>query len=139
MFVLLSHVDYIEYEPTRKHKIAEEINKADFGKKRMENALIVYIASEKTDEKSPELIARKTVEEIKKITEQIKVNNIVLLPYVHITPTELSSYDVALNIIKRIEELLKGYNVSRAPFGWSIKRELRTAGHPMSDISRRIS
>lgn len=138
MKILMIHSDHIEWEPKKKAmKSAEEIEK---GLKRMEEALVVFSAVEKVDEDNPESTIEKTVEDVLKNVEQLKVENIVVYPYAHLS-SSLSNPKVALDVLKGVEEELKkkeGLNVDRAPFGWYKAFEVKCKGHPLSELSREI-
>ncbi|MBN2101600.1 MAG: threonine--tRNA ligase [Candidatus Aenigmarchaeota archaeon] len=137
MKILMLHSDHIEWEPKKKAiKSAEEVEK---GVSRMEEALVVFSAVEKVDEPNPQSCVEKTVESIVKNTEQLKVENIVVYPYAHLS-SSLSNPAVALEVLKGIEKALKekGFNVKRAPFGWYKAFEVKCKGHPLSELSREI-
>ncbi len=137
MQILLIHSDYIEYEVKKSTPVAEKIQE-ELKKARMEDALTVFAAVEKGDEKDVEYIARKTVEEIKKTAQQVKTNKIMLYPYAHLS-SNLSSPDIAIEVLKKTEELLKEeYEVRRAPFGWYKSFAVKCKGHPLSELSRTI-
>lgn len=135
MRILTVHADFIEVEPLeRAINEAEEISKE---KKLYREVLVAFIAVEKGDE-DIEKIANKAKEEIEKIVSQIGVESIVLYPLVHLTSNP-SSPQIALNVIKKIEELLKEkYKIFRAPFGWYKAYTLKCKGHPLSELSREI-
>ena len=77
--------------------------------------------------------------EIEKISNQLKVSNIVILPFAHLFG-ELSSPQFGLNSLKEISSILqlKGYKTIRLPFGWFHELEMKAKGHPLSRISRSI-
>ncbi|ENN96614.1 threonyl-tRNA ligase [Methanocaldococcus villosus KIN24-T80] len=132
MKMLLIHADYLEFEAKEKTKIAEE---TDILKGRMEDCLVCFIAVERGDNKN---VIKPAIEEIDKVAKQLKVNNIVLYPYAHLS-SDLSDPETAVNILKLLEEELKSrYNVLRAPFGWYKSFKLSCKGHPLSELSRKI-
>ncbi|MDP2767586.1 MAG: threonine--tRNA ligase [Candidatus Methanoperedens sp.] len=138
MQILLIHSDYIEYETKRSTPVAEKIDDA-LKKGRMEEALTVFVAVEKNDEENIEYAAKQTAEEIKKVTEQVKTNRVMLYPYAHLS-SSLSSPKMAIEILKKLEELLKEaqFEVKRAPFGWYKSFTIKCKGHPLSELSRTI-
>ncbi len=138
MQILLIHSDYIEYETKRSTPVAEKIEDA-LKKGRMEDALTVFAAVEKSDEGDIEHAARQTTEEIKKVTEQVKTTRVMLYPYAHLS-SSLSSPKAAVEALKKIEELLKEekFEVKRAPFGWYKSFTIKCKGHPLSELSRTI-
>ncbi|MCE8429231.1 MAG: threonine--tRNA ligase [Candidatus Methanoperedens sp.] len=138
MQILLIHSDYIEYETKRSTPVAEKIEDS-LKKGRMEEALTVFVAVEKNDEDNIEYIAKKTTQEIKKVTEQVKTNRIMLYPYAHLS-SSLSSPEFAIEALKMLEKLLNeaSFEVKRAPFGWYKSFTIKCKGHPLSELSRTI-
>lgn len=137
MKTLLIHSDYLEFEAKKKTKIAED-TEVLAGK--MDECLTVFIAVEKEDEDNPEGIIKSAVDEIIKTTETLKVKNVVVYPYAHLSK-ELSSPEVAKEVLKDIEAELvnKGFDVLRAPFGWYKAFKISCKGHPLSELSRKIT
>ena len=130
MKILFIHADYIEYEV--KEKAIENAEEAETKKDKMEEALVAFISVEKDDES-----CFNAVEEIKRVAEMVKTNNIMLYPYAHLS-NELAPPDKAVRILKEIEENLKEYNVKRAPFGWYKSFKISCKGHPIAELSRHI-
>lgn len=137
MRLLLIHADYLEFKATEKTKIAED---TDVLEGRMEECLTVFTAVEREDEGNVEGIIKNALEEITKIAKNLKVNNIVLYPYAHLS-SDLASPEVAREILVEMEKRLKGigYNVLRAPFGWYKSFKISCKGHPLSELSRKIT
>jgi hypothetical protein len=133
------HVDYFSSTVAKRgrSKIVENPSSKNM---EVEESLLVLTNVEKNDEANPEDISRKTVEEIAKLGHQLKVNSIVLHPFAHLFG-EPSKPEVAVEIMKLMEEelLQKGFRVARTPFGWFNTWELRTKGHPLSRVARKIS
>ena len=138
MKLLLIHSDYIEYEV--KDKAIPNPEEVKLKKDRMEEALTVFTAVEKNDEKSPQQTVLETTEEIRKTAEQLKVKNIMLYPYAHLS-SNLASPKKAQEILIEIEYELKNknFNVKRSPFGWYKAFKISCKGHPLSELSREIS
>ena len=137
MKILALHTDYIKYKPLKKAiKKLEDL--ADMDEKEMKEALVVMTAVEKGDSDVKESV-RKLVEEVKKIADQVKVENIVLYPYAHLS-SNLGSPDLAQEILEKGEKALKKKfkKVARAPFGYYKEFELKVKGHPLSELSREI-
>ena len=139
MRFLSFHVDHFWYKVTKKgrSKVIEEITEEN-KENRVENALVLFISMEKRDEEDPNLI-EKGVSEIEKITNQLKITNLVILPFAHLFG-QLSSLEYAFDAFKRIESIFnsKNYSVLRLPFGWFNELEMKAKGHPLSRISRII-
>ncbi len=138
MKLLLIHSDYIEYEVKDKAiSNPEEISQKN---DRLEEALTVFIAVEKNDEKSPRQVVIDAVSEIEKTAEQLKVRNIMIYPYAHLS-SDLGGPKVAKEIFVEIEYELKNkdFNVKRSPFGWYKSFKISCKGHPLSELSRDIT
>ena len=137
MKLLLIHSDYIEYEV--KEKAIKTPEETKIKKDRFEEALTAFTAVEKVDEKSPQQAVKQAVSEIEKTAEQLKVKNIMLYPYAHLS-SDLASHKKAQEILVEIEYELKNKNfdVRRAPFGWYKSFKISCKGHPLSELSREI-
>ncbi len=137
MKLLLIHSDFIEYEvKTKAIKTPEDIIKKH---DRFEESLTVFTAVEKIDEKAPSQAVKQAVEEISIIADQLKVKNIMLYPYAHLS-SNLAKPKKAQEILIEIEYELnqKNYNVKRSPFGWYKAFKISCKGHPLSELSREI-
>ncbi len=137
MKLLLIHSDYIEYEV--KNKAISNPEEIKFKNDRLEEALTVFIAVEKIDEKSPSQTVLDASNEIEKTAEQLKVKNIMLYPYAHLS-SDLGSPKIAKEILIELENNLKNkqYNIKRSPFGWYKAFKISCKGHPLSELSRDI-
>ncbi len=139
MRFLSFHVDYFWYKVTKRgrSKLFEELESVE-REKRVENALVLFISVEKQDETNPELI-KKSLVEIEKILEQLKIQNVVILPFAHLFG-KLSAPKFGLETLKELDSKLKEkeYSTSRLPFGWFHELEMKAKGHPLSRISRII-
>lgn len=136
MKFLSLHCDYIKFKPLKKALKSAKLEKGEEGEKQVKEALVILTAVESSDSKDS---VRDYVSEIKSIASQVKTKNIVLYPYAHLS-SDLSSPDIAIQILKKAEELLKkeDYKVTKAPFGFYKEFELRCKGHPLSELSREI-
>jgi len=137
MKLLLIHSDFIEYEV--KDKAIKNPEETDKKTDRFEEALTVFTAVEKIDEKSSKQAVIQAVGEIKKTAEQLKVKNIMLYPYAHLS-SNLAGPKKAQEILVEIEYELKqkDFNVKRSPFGWYKAFKISCKGHPLSELSREI-
>lgn len=137
MRLLLIHSDYIEYEV--KSKAISRPEEIKLKKDRLDEALTAFIAVEKNDEKSPQQTVLETAEEIEKTAKQLKVKNIMLYPYAHLS-SDLGNAKVAKEILVELEHELKdkNFNVKRSPFGWYKAFKISCKGHPLSELSREI-
>jgi len=139
MRFLSFHCDYFRFKATKRSrsKIFEELTEEN-RENGFENVIALYISVEKRDENSIEFIP-KAIKEIKKITTQLKVSNVIVLSFAHLFG-ELSNPEFGLKALKNLEKKLveNGFNVLRPPFGWFNELELKAKGHPLSRISRKI-
>ncbi|MFX1456009.1 MAG: threonyl-tRNA synthetase editing domain-containing protein [Promethearchaeota archaeon] len=137
MRFLSFHVDYFRHKVTKKgrSKIIEEISEEN-KENQVENALVLFVSMEKQDEAKDDII-KKGINEIEKITKQLKIINVVIVPFAHLFG-QLSSLEYAFESFKKIESMLKlkNYTVLRLPFGWFNELEMKAKGHPLSRISR---
>ena len=139
MRFLSFHVDYFRYKVTKKgrSKVIEEITE-DNRENQIKNALVLFISTEKRDEENSEIL-KKSIIEIEKITNQLKISNIVIVPFAHLFG-QLSTIEFSFEFFKKIELELKmmDYSVLRLPFGWFNELEMKAKGHTLSRISRII-
>ena len=136
MITLALHVDYIKVKPVEKaFESAEELND-DLKEVSMEEALVVFLASEVGD--SEEVVSA-MVKQIQEQMDRINCKNVLVYPYVHLTDNP-SNPSLALSLTLKTEEELKklNYITKRAPFGWYKSFELKVKGHPLSELSKRI-
>ena len=137
MKLLLIHSDFIEYEV--KEKAIPHPEETKTTKDRLDEALTVFIAVEKVDEKSPTQAVEEAAKEIIKTAEQLKVKNIMLYPYAHLS-SDLASAKAGKDILVLLEQEVKKqkFTVKRSPFGWYKAFTISCKGHPLSELSREI-
>lgn len=137
MKLLLIHSDFIEYEV--KEKAIPHPEDTKITKDRLDEALTVFIAVEKVDEKAPLQAVDEACKEILKTAEQLKVKNIMLYPYAHLS-SDLASAKAGKDILIQLEQEVKKQNftVKRSPFGWYKAFTISCKGHPLSELSREI-
>jgi threonyl-tRNA synthetase len=101
--------------------------------------LLVYVGCESKDEVDSEKVSTAGTDEIMKLIKQLGTNSVVLHPFAHMFG-DLSSPQTALNIMSRMETILKeaSVQVMRTPFGWFSKLTIRAKGHPLSRVARQI-
>jgi threonyl-tRNA synthetase len=137
MKLLLIHSDFIEYEV--KDKAIPHPEETQILKDRLDEALTVFIAVEKVDETAPQKAIDEAAKEIIKTAEQLKVHNIMLYPYAHLS-SDLASAKAGKDILVLLEQEVKKqqFTVKRAPFGWYKAFIISCKGHPLSELSREI-
>ncbi|MFH1586101.1 MAG: threonine--tRNA ligase [archaeon] len=138
MKIITLHTDYIKFKPLKKalKKIADLSEKEKKGGE-AEEALVVLTAVEKQDTEVDSVV-KELVKNIKEIADQVKTKNIVLYPYAHLS-SNLASPEIAVKILDETEKALKGFKVTRAPFGYYKEFEMKVKGHPLSELSREIN
>jgi threonyl-tRNA synthetase len=104
MKLLLIHSDFIEYEV--KEKAISHPEETKTTKDRLDEALTVFIAVEKIDEKSPQQSVAEASKEISHTAELLKVKNIMLYPYAHLS-SELASAKAGKEILIQLEQEVK--------------------------------
>jgi len=137
MRLLLLHVDYIDYAVTKATKYAEAVDDSS-RQGRMEEALVVFAAAERSDEEAIDAVAQDAADVIRDVATKVATDKVVLYPYAHLS-SDLASAENAVEIMKKIERLLGGFDVLRAPFGWYKSFSLKCKGHPLSELSRTIT
>jgi threonyl-tRNA synthetase len=140
MKILLNHADSFEFEATKKAlKNPEELSEGTRSGSAA-NALVVFVAVEKTDEGNEEKIVSNAIIEIKDVYRKVSAGTIVIYPYAHLS-SSLSNLETADIVIKSIYSTLadQGFDVIRAPFGWYKAFNIKCKGHPLSELSREIT
>lgn len=141
MKILFIHADYLNYEVKKETGLAEDIPEERRGE-RVEDPLIVFLSVEGGDEDSGverDQMVERALAEIEDIASQIKVENIVLFPFAHLSE-DLASPDYAISLLRELESKIRssGLNCSRVPFGWYKEFEFKNKGHPLSVLSRTV-
>ncbi|MEM2707861.1 MAG: threonine--tRNA ligase [Candidatus Pacearchaeota archaeon] len=137
MKTLFLHCNSIYFRPVKKAiDEAEKIDKKikDKGVK-VEDCFVIFLAIERKDN---EKAIEKLLNEAEKIIKQIKVNKVVIYPYVHLT-TNPASPSNAFELLLKVENAFKEkFQTFRAPFGWYKEFKLDVKGHPLAELSREI-
>src|SRR3989442_2987000 len=140
MRLLLIHADKFEYESKEK-AVKEPESIPDHAKKgTLQDGLVVFTTVEKGDEASPENTATNAAASIEEVLGWLKTNRVMIYPYAHLS-TDLAGREPAIETLKILEGKLaeKGYEVSRAPFGWYKSFTISAKGHPLSELSRTVT
>ena len=113
MRILQLHCDSIEYTPTKKEiKSAEEIEPKST---RIEEVVVCFIAVEKDDDSNT---AKNAMIEIQESMKKVGCDKLLLYPYAHLS-SDLASPGTGLKILKEMQEICTGIEVTHAPFGWT--------------------
>lgn len=139
MRMLIWHVDRFKCTITEKGRspLIEEVSSPET---EVHEALIVFASVEKSDETAPQRVAERAAEEIFKLSQQLKAQEIVLHPFAHLF-AELGKPQAAVAVLDHIKRLLdgRGLRVVRTPFGWFNKLDIQAKGHPLSRLARTIT
>ncbi len=143
MRILMIHADEFSYNVTdatsaigKGHELDPELEKGTTG-----DALVVFCASEKGDEKGVESVASQVSKTAADHARRINTNTIMVYPYAHLS-SNLSSPRVATRVLDRIYELLsaqEGLNIKRSPFGYYKAFSVKCKGHPLSELAQTIA
>src|SRR6266516_3373794 len=140
MRLLLIHADKLEYESKEK-AVKEPESIADHAKKgTLQDGLVVFTTVEKEDEQSPKNTATNAAASIAEVLGWLKTNRVMIYPYAHLS-TDLAGREPAIETLNILEGKLaeKGYEVSRAPFGWYKSFTISAKGQPLSELSRTVT
>src|SRR5260370_32472317 len=140
MRLLLIHADKFEYESKEK-AVKEPESIPNHAKKGMlQDGLVVFTTVEKGDEASPENTATNAATSIEEVLGWLKTNRVMIYPYAHLSP-DLAGRGPAIETLKILEGKLaeKGYEVSRAPFGWYKSFTISAKGHTLSKLARTVT
>jgi threonyl-tRNA synthetase len=137
MRMLIWHVDSFAAEPAERgrSKLADETPQTV----RVEEALVVFAASEKADEPEPDAVAERAVAAVIDVARRLGERTIVLHSFAHLF-VELSTPATAKAILDKMQSALEaqGYSVQQSAFGWFNRLEVRAKGHPLSRVARQV-
>ena len=140
MKILSLHVDNISFKPLKKAiKNITPLSEAEKIGVHVKDALAILTAVEKSDSDT-EKVVNELVKNVKEIAKSVGAKNIVLYPYAHLS-SNLAPPEVAIEVLNKSEKELKkvkGFNVTKAPFGYYKEFELKVKGHPLAELSREI-
>ena len=133
MRILQLHCDSIDYSPIKKEiKAAEEIDPAP---RHLEEVVVAFVAVEDGDDSR---VAQRAMDEIRESMGKIGCSRLLLYPYAHLS-SNLAAPGSALAVIREMEKMPHGLQVSRAPFGWTKSYSVKVKGHPLAESSRVIT
>ena len=133
MRVLLTHADFIEFKPTVKElRSADEVEKKLY---RYEELVVAFTAIEQGDENKIDQM----INEIKTALSRIGVKKILVYPFAHLS-NNLAKPGTAKELLQKFIEKLKneGYEVYKAPFGWTKALHIKVKGHPLAEQLRTV-
>ncbi|NAL76784.1 threonine--tRNA ligase [Nitrososphaera sp. AFS] len=130
MRLLQLHTDFVEYCPVSK-EIAQAEQDVSKEKVHLEDIVVTLVAIENGDD---ERLAKTAADEIRTYLAKLKTNRILIYPYAHLS-SDLAPAESAIAVIKSIEKFARasGFDVYRAPFGWTKSFAVQVKGHPLSE------
>jgi len=144
MRILLIHAGRFSYHVTDRTAAVSSAAALDASleKASLGDALVAFMASEKTDEKGIESVAQQAAAAIVEQAKQVRTKAVMLYPYAHLS-SDLSSPRVATKVLDRVREIVAagdhGLKVHHAPFGFYKGFEIECKGHPLSELARTIA
>ena len=139
MRMLMWHVDSFASRVTKRGRspLTEEVTQPEIA---VGDALLVMASIEKSDEASPDVVAKRTAAEIERHAQQLGVDTVVLHSFAHLFG-ELARPKVAIQVLDQCEAALKAadFQVEHTPFGWFNTLDLQAKGHPLSRVARTIT
>jgi hypothetical protein len=105
----------------------------------IEEGLLVLASVEAEDEGRAAEVVAGTAQEVTALAERLKAHQVMLLPFAHLFG-EPAAPRPALEILDAVAADLRsrGLVVTRPPFGWFHRWDLRAKGHPLSRVARTI-
>lgn len=137
MRLLFIHSDPFSYKLTEKTRIGEPIVGDLKESVEAENALIVFTAAEKPDEKNIDQVVSQAASDILETFHKVNAACVILYPYAHLS-NNLASPEKGVAIIRRLKEALGDVPKVQVPFGWYKAFHIHGRGHPLSELSRMI-
>ncbi len=135
MILLFIHASDFSFEVKQKAlETAEDPNPGSFSS---QNTLVTFISVEKGDDQE---ILERALENIRDVMSKTKPDTLVLYPYAHLS-SNLAEPKAAIQALNSLYERLKAEKekVVKAPFGWYKAFTVSCYGHPLSELSRRIT
>ena len=138
MRMLMFHVDAFTCTITEKGR-SSLVETPTAPSAHIDNGLLVLASAESGDDAAQAEVAAGSAREIAKLATQLRVTEIMLLPFAHLF-AEPTSPQAALDLIDAVAVELRvtGLHVQRPPFGWFNTWDLQAKGHPLSRVARTV-
>lgn len=130
MRALVWHVDELSYWPVgREGDAAEELREE--GPREFRDSLVVLVSVEAGDGPAE---AGEMAAEVAEVARQVGCNRVVVYPYAHLS-NNLAPPRAAIEVLEALGRELEsmGFEVHRAPFGWTKGFQVRVKGHPLAE------
>ncbi|MCG3109562.1 Threonine--tRNA ligase editing subunit [Metallosphaera sp. J1] len=135
MILLFIHASSFSFEVKQKAlEIAEDPNPGSFSS---QNTLVTFVSVEKGDDQE---ILERALENVRDVMNKTRPDTLVLYPYAHLS-SNLADPRTAIQVLNSLYERLRTEKekVIKAPFGWYKAFTVSCYGHPLSELSRRIT
>ncbi|MDE1860340.1 MAG: threonine--tRNA ligase [Candidatus Micrarchaeota archaeon] len=134
MKILQMDVNNITYEPTAPEASVYEDAKRE--KTSIDNTMVIFVSVENGD---TEAMAEKAVRDTEEFMRKLERKKILVYPFAHLS-NNLSEPKEAMRILQLMGRSFgEGYEVKKAPFGWTKKMSIDIKGHPLAEQSRSYS
>ena len=114
---------------------AESIDKEE----KVENALVIFLQSEKEDEERQNEVLRKAMDNIVWLARKNGRSIVVLHSFAHLSESK-SSIEFAKAMLESIKEKLtsKGFTASSTPFGYFLEFKIHVRGESLAKVWKAI-
>ncbi|HVL87887.1 MAG TPA: threonine--tRNA ligase [Candidatus Thermoplasmatota archaeon] len=140
MRLLFIHADSVEYEAKKPALKGVPELPEDRRRGAMTEALVVYYSVEAGDEADAEGLCKLALQNIKDVAGQVKVANVALYPYAHLSSTLAKPQD-AMRVGETLVQTVRAdgsFALLAVPFGYYKSFSLKAKGHPLAELARTI-
>jgi threonyl-tRNA synthetase len=139
MRLLFVHADHLEFEATT--TASEDVADAEGVPMagRMDDCVTAFVAVERADEADRTAVVENAAAEVREVADQLHTGKVVLYPAAYLSD-DAATPDTSATVLRDLGAELEGeFEVLRAPVGWYKAFEVSSKGHPLSEISRRVT
>jgi threonyl-tRNA synthetase len=139
MRLLFVHADRLEFEATTtaSEDVAETEDVPMAGG--MDDCVTAFVAVERADEADRTAVVENAAAEVRDVADQLHTGKVVLYPAAYLSD-DAATPDTSATVLRDLGAELEGdFEVLRAPVGWYKAFEVSSKGHPLSEISRRVT
>lgn len=139
MRLMTLHADRFSFRVTGKTSVAGFVGDLprDLEQGQVEEALIAFVAVEKSDESDARGVAERAATHIAVTAKDVGASRAVVYPYAHLS-SDLASPRTAIRVLDHVIEQLRTstpLDVHQAPFGYYKAFEVACKGHPLSELA----
>jgi len=105
------------------------------------SVMVIFIGVEKSDSDNTSQLIDMAILEIQQALQDVKENNIILYPWVHLVKTTPAKPNDALRVLQTLHKQLNNksdFHIVRAPFGYYKGFSLQCKGHALAERSKEI-